>query len=662
MAASEVLLVTAGEDVRLWTMPDLTLHSKQVLSGGAQVNECVCSNNGQLIAYVGEHHSIGVSFVHGAGTGNANNTYSIQTSCEQSCIAFSNNSRFIVSGGRDGVLHVWDVKSRAVRRTFQDHINPVTCCTFNFNDKIVASSSDKGEIILTEVSSGSASAPLVGIGTDRINCLGYSFFTHSLLASGDGSGSVSLWDVNDRKLLKSFTDHNLPATSLSFSPLNDMLLCSTGLDKRIIFYDVCYKKIVKTINTDEALTSCDFLHDGTTVAVGSTSGKIYIFDLRHGSSPLKIMQAHQSSIKGVNFQKQAKERAGRPASQEIKSEMKSSNNTPPPRPSSDRSNTSQQSRRSQPAPDTATPRKEMVEKRERNSLHEESLSVGSSKSNSTNSLNVVPPKTAKIETSDVYSPIIESSGRKPVARSKSALKKYDLKNRNSNSSSESGSQPPSMGIRSKSGLGRLSLLSQSTGDLSRSGKRTSTEDLVNAMKTKDAGDNESLKKGLLKFKSPFRKRNTDSASKGTDDSETSSNDSFPMGSEKGSNIRMVTSNTPTLHETSSVNSVQLVQQHNELDTASAASSSLVEPITVHQEPRGDLPIETIQTMIDEAMEDHRASIHKDLCTLQVEFLRQMEIQKEQLRQMMEHYSINDDLVGELSRLRTENERLKKGNY
>ena len=33
---------------------------------------------------------------------------------------------------------------------------------FNFNDKIVASSADQGEIIFTEVSSGLASDPFIG--------------------------------------------------------------------------------------------------------------------------------------------------------------------------------------------------------------------------------------------------------------------------------------------------------------------------------------------------------------------------------------------------------------------------------------------------------------------------------------------------------------------
>jgi len=52
-----------------------------------------------------------------------------------------------------------------------------------------------------------------------------------------------MWDTNGRKLITSFTnDHKAPATGLSFSPVNEMLLVSVGLDKKIVFYDAQGKK------------------------------------------------------------------------------------------------------------------------------------------------------------------------------------------------------------------------------------------------------------------------------------------------------------------------------------------------------------------------------------------------------------------------------------
>ena len=70
----------------------------------------------------------------------------------------------------------------------------------------------------------------------------YSLFSKALLASVSETGSLYLWDTKDNTLVKQFTEHKAPATGISFSPVNEMLLCSTGLDKKILFYDVVGKK------------------------------------------------------------------------------------------------------------------------------------------------------------------------------------------------------------------------------------------------------------------------------------------------------------------------------------------------------------------------------------------------------------------------------------
>lgn len=72
-----------------------------------------------------------------------------------------------------------------------------------------------------------------------IRQLQYSYFKKSLLGAVSDDGCVNLWDCNTRQLVHSFKDiHKAPAMGLAFSPLNEMLLTSVGLDKRIVCYDV----------------------------------------------------------------------------------------------------------------------------------------------------------------------------------------------------------------------------------------------------------------------------------------------------------------------------------------------------------------------------------------------------------------------------------------
>jgi hypothetical protein len=54
-------------------------------------------------------------------------------------------------------------------------VNPITYCQFNYNDNFVASASDHGDILLTNVSSGESSDPLTGSDDSQV-FLWYSIF------------------------------------------------------------------------------------------------------------------------------------------------------------------------------------------------------------------------------------------------------------------------------------------------------------------------------------------------------------------------------------------------------------------------------------------------------------------------------------------------------
>lgn len=44
-----------------------------------------------------------------------------------------------------------------------------------------------------------------------------------------------------------FDAHGTPCTGIAFSPVNHLLLCSGGLDGRILFFDIVEGKNVKKI-------------------------------------------------------------------------------------------------------------------------------------------------------------------------------------------------------------------------------------------------------------------------------------------------------------------------------------------------------------------------------------------------------------------------------
>lgn len=82
-----------------------------------------------------------------------------------------------------------------------------------------------------------------------MNQLQFSPFRRSLLAGACDDGVLYTWDSNTKTQMRRFDvevagRHSTPCTGLAFSPCNQMLLVSIGLDKRILCYDVVTNKLV----------------------------------------------------------------------------------------------------------------------------------------------------------------------------------------------------------------------------------------------------------------------------------------------------------------------------------------------------------------------------------------------------------------------------------
>ncbi|KAG2460139.1 NEDD1 protein, partial [Polypterus senegalus] len=136
-----------------------------------------------------------------------------------------------------------------------------------------------------------------------IQDLKYSYIKKSLMGSVSDSGTVVLWDANTQKSLHSFENaHKAPACGLCFSPANELLFVTVGLDKKIICYDSSSKILLRSLVAESPLTAIDFMPDGAALAVGSSRGKVYLYDLRMLTSPVKVVTAHKTSVQCVKFQ------------------------------------------------------------------------------------------------------------------------------------------------------------------------------------------------------------------------------------------------------------------------------------------------------------------------------------------------------------------------
>lgn len=114
------------------------------------------------------------------------------------------------------------------------------------------------------------------------------------------TGVVTLWDVHSKVIKSKFTAHSQACTDIAFSPVNNMLLCTVGLDEKINFLDIVAGTVVKQISTGVQMSCISFCTDGHTIAVGAQyGGRVLVYDLKEPKKVKLELKGHDKS-KSIN--------------------------------------------------------------------------------------------------------------------------------------------------------------------------------------------------------------------------------------------------------------------------------------------------------------------------------------------------------------------------
>uniref|UniRef100_A0AAV2KPR9 NEDD1 gamma-tubulin ring complex targeting factor n=1 Tax=Knipowitschia caucasica TaxID=637954 RepID=A0AAV2KPR9_KNICA len=573
---------------------------------------------------------------------------------KQTRVCLSSSSQFLVSGGLDCGVHIWDLKTKRLHRSLEDHKEEVTCVSFNANDSHIASGSTSGDLILHSLITNVSSRPFGHGSNQPIHDLRMSSLRRSLLGSVSDSGTVVLWDSNTQKELHVFESvHKAPGSGLSFSPASELLVVSVGLDKKIVCYDTASKIVVRSIRVDSPLTAVDFSVDGTGLVVGSTQGKIYHYDLRNSSAPTRVTPAHKTSVTSLRFQCGLRQKSSKHGSSKVGSSKKSSSRA-------------LGSGHSEPSP-------------------QRELTTGGAAGDP-----VLTPQPLPVvekfnnigrNSLDVFSPVrddsrtLGSNGDTPLGRTHVGT--LELLSR------EGEGQP----LTGRASLDIFSPVREDLHSGSNSFRKTPLgtalgASLVGSPLLASAGRYTPLQTTFMTPPSIKEEEPTHNAPEPKE----------PLKFDKGSSSSSETEAAPTPEPQATNHSTQpktvlfspepngrrgdILQTHLSYDSpapaqaaaaagpalSAAASSTLVQNMadTASQNgaPFTSLQMHFIQNMIHETLEDLRDACHKDIINLQVEMVRQFYIQLNELHHLMEHYSVNESLVEEVQRLREENRKLR----
>lgn len=211
-------------------------------------------------------------------------------------IAFSPDSKIIVSGSSDRTVKLWDSQTGLCLKTLLGHTRPVLSVAFSHDGKIVASCGGHSIIKLWDITTGECIQTIQEVAAYILSFSPNSY----ILASGSTSGLIKLWDIQANQCIATLGKYGKPIISLAFSP-DGKTLAAGSFDGTVTLWDINTHTSIQTIEIHTgSVWSLAFSADGKNLACGSNAETIHLCNLNPGKD-ITILQGDRPYI-GMNIQ------------------------------------------------------------------------------------------------------------------------------------------------------------------------------------------------------------------------------------------------------------------------------------------------------------------------------------------------------------------------
>jgi WD40 repeat protein len=209
------------------------------------------------------------------------------------CLTFTQDSKTLISSGRDDTIRLWDVASGNLLRTIQEHKSDVYCVEFSHDGRLMASGSMDNTIILWDARTYTPIRTLTGH-TAAVREVRFSPDDKTLASVAEDS-TFRLWDVQTGNPKVTRTEHTEKIKSIAYTPDGKMIVTgSHDLTVRLWDSNGEPKQVLK--GHKGGLESVAVSPDGKQLLSGSNNGQIIFWELPSGRMLKDLPNAHGNEL------------------------------------------------------------------------------------------------------------------------------------------------------------------------------------------------------------------------------------------------------------------------------------------------------------------------------------------------------------------------------
>ncbi|XP_011298217.1 periodic tryptophan protein 2 homolog [Fopius arisanus] len=213
-------------------------------------------------------------------------TYAMKQQGHSTCmnsLAYSPDGQYIITGGDDGKVKLWNTLSGFCTVTFSEHTSSISHVLFSHNRKFIVSASLDGTARAYDLARYRNFKTFTSPRPVQFSCLALDSSDEFLAAGGQDVFDIYLWSVKLGTLLEILTGHEGPVSSLSFnpSPASTALASVSWGDKTLKLWNAIESGSThETIQLTADGLCVVYKPSGDEVAVATLDGQISFFDCK----------------------------------------------------------------------------------------------------------------------------------------------------------------------------------------------------------------------------------------------------------------------------------------------------------------------------------------------------------------------------------------------